>query len=200
MHHELALIALLIPIVFGLTMFGGHASNTDRKNQLESWGDLKNIMYNSSQLGRDQSAEGAKGLSSSADYFKALMSGDPAKMSQVLAPQISVIQNQNAQRLNTASQFGNRSGGTNAAMQAGTEAANKSIQELFDMLGPESAKEFAQISGIQESLGSQQEGISSNAASSLGYQAGNTRAGDRASEEQSAQAGAQAVAAILGLA
>jgi hypothetical protein len=178
---------------------GGHASNTDRKNQLESWGNLKDIMYNSKATGIKQTNEGAAGLSSAADYFKALMSGDQAKMSQVLAPQISVIQNQKQQQLNTASQFGNRSGGTNASMQRGTEDATRSVQELFDMLGPEAAKEFATISGTQEGLGSNLLGISANSASNLGAEAGHTRAEDRAGESATADAGMQAVAALLGL-
>lgn len=199
MYHEIALLVAAIPFVFGLTMFGGHASNTDRQNQLESWGDLKNIMYNTSQTGRDQVTEGSKGLSSSADYFKALMSGDQAKMSQVLAPQISVIQGQKQQQLNTTAQFGNRSGGTNASMQKGTEDANRSIQELFDMLGPEAAKEFAAISGTQESLGAGQEALSTSAASNLGNNSGTTRLADRQSEQEAAQAGATAVAALMGL-
>lgn len=182
--------------IFGL---GGSSSKTDRSHELESWGNLKNIMYQTHKAGQDQTAEGTKGLSSAADYFKALMSGDSAKMSQVLAPQISIIKGQNQQRLNTTAQFGNRSGGTNASMQQGTEAAHKSIQELFDMLGPEAAKEFAGISGIQEQLGQGSTSESIAASSALGNQTGEQRQQDIQNEAMTAQAAGKSIAALMGI-
>lgn len=182
--------------IFGL---GGSSSKTDRKHSLEGWGALKDIMYNTKASGLKQTAEGAGGLTSAADYFKALMSGDQAKMSQVLAPQISVIKGQNQQRVNTLAQFGNRSGGTNAAAQSDTEAATKSIQQLFDMLGPQAAEEVARISGVQESLGSNLLGISTHAAGTLSGQAEQARAGDTKNEMDTAAGAGQAIAALLGI-
>lgn len=178
---------------------GGHASNTDRQHQLEGWGDLKNVMYNTFAEGNPQVKEGQGNLTSAADYFKALMSGDQAKMSQVLAPQISVIKGQNQQRINTLSQFGNRSGGTNAATQSLQEDATRSIQQLFDMLGPEAAKEVGAIGSAQEGAGTNLLNLSRGAASDLSANAGGTRSEDRASEAALAQSGAQAVAALLGI-
>lgn len=156
-------------------------------------------MDNTKGMGLDQSKEGAGNLTSSADYFKSLMSGDPAKMSAVLAPQISILKGQNAQRLATASQFSNRSGGTNARMQQDTEDTQRSIQQLFDMLGPEAAREVATIGGVQEGLGNNLLGISTSASSSLAGQAGGARNADNASAMDTAKSAGQAVAALLGI-
>ena len=176
-------------------LFGGSAK-TDRQNQLGSWNDLNSVFDFGSKTGENQITQGAAGLSSASDYFKALMSGDQAKMSQVLAPQISTIKGQQQQQVNTLSQFGNRSGGTNAQAQNDTEAAGKSIQQLFDMLGPEAAQEVAQISGQQEGLGTGVLGLGTQAEGTVGQQAGQARMFDT---QQEAQTGSDIGGAIMSL-
>lgn len=136
--------------MFGL---GGSAADTDRKVQLDSWNSLKTLFDFGHKHGSADIKSAESGLGKASDYFGTLMSGNRPAMSKVLAPQISTIQNQATQQRNTQSQFGNRSGGTNAAMQMATDEATKSIQGLFDMLGPSSAEEFAKISGMQGNLG-----------------------------------------------
>lgn len=177
-------------------LFGG-AAKTDRQNQLGSWNDLNSVFDFGSKSGENQITQGAAGLSSASDYFKALMSGDQAKMAQVLAPQISTIKDQQQQRVNTLSQFGNRSGGTNAQAQSDTEAAGKSIQQLFDMLGPEAAQEVAQISGQQEGLGTGVLGLGTQAAGTVGQQSGTARVSDMANEAQTGGDVASAIASLL---
>lgn len=183
--------------IFGI---GGTASKTDRQHQLQSWGDLQNIFNFGFGQGTGQVKEGSEGLTKARNYFDAIMSGDQAQMAKVLAPQISTIQNQTQQRINTQSQFGNRSGGTNAFAQSTSEDATRAVQQLFDMLGPEAAKEVASISGTQEGLGSNLLGMAGSAAGTLGAQAGNTRQADLQNEANSAAGLTKTIMGLLQLA
>lgn len=72
---------------------------------------------------------------SAADSFeKAIMSGDPAKIGQVLGPQIRNIVGQGNQRIQTGSQFGTRSGGTNAENQMITDNTRSGINDMVSRL------------------------------------------------------------------
>lgn len=159
----------------GLFGIGGSGAKTDRKQQLKSWGELESLFGPAKATGEAQTKEGAGGLSKAANYFQTLMSGNRAQMSQLLAPQISSIKGQSAQKMATASQFGNRSGGTNAALQADEQGALTAIQNLFDLLGPEAAKEFAAISGLQEQMGLGLTDLAANVTAEAGGMAGESR-------------------------
>jgi len=66
-----------------------------------------------------------EGLTTSAAGFdEAILSGDPTRIAQALAPQISGQQTQIQQAANKNAQFGTRSGGT-AASTAGAEGAGR---------------------------------------------------------------------------
>lgn len=127
------------------------------------------------------------------------MGGDRAKMSATLAPQISTIQGQTAQQRSTASQFGDRSGGTNAGIQASENQATQAIQQMFELLGPEAAKEFATISGTQEGAGEGLLSEAGSAASTSGSQASGSRTNDVAVQQEQQTAITQALAALVGL-
>ena len=53
---------------------------------------------------------GEKNLNVSSDFMNDLLSGDPTKISQVLAPQIDAITGRAQQQKNNLAEFGNRSG------------------------------------------------------------------------------------------
>ena len=63
-------------------------------------------------------------LTASSDFMRGLLSGDPTKVSQALAPQIKAIQDRSQQQKNTTAQFAPRSGGT-AATTANIDTAAK---------------------------------------------------------------------------
>jgi hypothetical protein len=184
----------------GLFGVGGSAAKTDRKQQLTSWGDLQQLFNFGSKTGKQQTTEGGSGLSDSLNYFKSLMSGNPTKMSQVLAPQISTIQGQAAQTRSTASAFGNRSGGTNATTQATENAATQSIQQLFELLGPDAAKEVATIGAGEEGLGQGLLNLAGNSEATVGGQASASRTQTDEPLQQSQQAAVmQGITTLLGL-
>lgn len=74
-------------------------------------------------------------IGAASGFWKSILSGDPSKIAQVLGPEISGINKQNQQQKKTAGEFGNRSGGTNAVMQASDEktrgAYNAGVSSLM---------------------------------------------------------------------
>ena len=57
-------------------------------------------------------------------FYTDILSGDPSKIATALAPEISTSQQEGQQAKNNIAQFGNRSGGSNAAAQ-GIDAAGR---------------------------------------------------------------------------
>jgi hypothetical protein len=146
-----------------------------------------------------QEQKGAAGLDQAGNYFSAIASGDPAKMSAVLAPQISTIEGQTSQKVNTLGEFTGRSGGTASAQVSAETEAGTAVQNLFDLLGPEAMKEVAAIGGTQAALGESAVGMAESAAATAGSEAGNARPGDVAQQQAQQAAVMQALASLAGL-
>lgn len=73
-------------------------------------------------------------VNQSSDFMKAILSGDPTKIGQVLGPQIRGIQQQGVQAKKTTAEFHNRGGGTNASLQRIGDTTRSSIQDLISSL------------------------------------------------------------------
>lgn len=84
-------------------------------------------------------------------FYNSLLSGNQSEEAKLLAPQIQNIQKQGQQQLDTAAQFGNRSGGTNAAGQNNIDTQRANVSNM--------------ISGLTSGAAS---GLSSLGTSSLG--------------------------------
>ena len=87
-------------------------------------------------------------LTQSSDFYKDLLSGDPTKIGEILGPQLSNIQKQGQQQIQTAAEFGNRSGGTNAAAQTNIDSQRQNAQQLISQLTGQAA---SGLTGIGES-------------------------------------------------
>ena len=59
-------------------------------------------------------SRGEKDITQAQDFWSAILSGDPTQISKVLGPEISAVNKQTQEAKKTASEFGNRGGGTNA--------------------------------------------------------------------------------------
>jgi Sec-independent protein translocase protein TatA len=184
----------------GLFGIGGSAAKTDRSQQLTSWNDLQSLFNTGSRVGTNQISQGSKGLSDALGYFKKLMSGDRSQMASVLAPQISTISGQATQAKQNASTFGNRSGGTNAAIQASETSATQAVQQLFEMLGPEAAQAVASISGTIEGAGQNLLDLAGNSAAEVGKQSSDSRQTDVATQQAQQQAIIQGLVSLAGMA
>jgi len=76
------------------------------------------------QIGGYETGTGEGLTTDAAKFDEAILSGDPTKIAQALAPQISAQQSQIQQQAKQNAEFGTRSGGT-AASTAGAEAAGR---------------------------------------------------------------------------
>lgn len=76
--------------------------------------------------------EGLVGNSSA--FVNALLSGNQADISKLLAPQISQISKQANEKTQTNAEFGARSGGTNASNQSTIDTARAGVNDLTSKL------------------------------------------------------------------
>ena len=109
---------------FASALFGG--SNPTINKQIPQLGDIAG----------STTATGQSDTNAASSFFQSLLNGNTSK---VLAPQTRAIQNQVQQQKQTASQFGNRSGGTNSQMQmadaTGRSTYNDFVSNLLGTAG-----------------------------------------------------------------
>lgn len=74
---------------------------------------------------------GEKSITQGLDWNSDILSGDPAKIAEALAPEIKHGQEMVQQQAQQGAQFGNRSGGTNAATQAAQSQERGNIINLI---------------------------------------------------------------------
>jgi hypothetical protein len=79
-------------------------------------------------------ATGEGAVNTGLGFEEGILSGDQAKQAQLLAPEISNIQKQGQQQIQTASQFGNRSGGVNAAAQNNVDTQRSAVNDMIAKL------------------------------------------------------------------
>ena len=105
-------------------------------------------------LGNEQISTGENLVTPAATYDENILSGDPTKIAQSLAPEISAGNQQVEQQRLTGSQFGTRSGGTTASGNA-AEAQNRgNIINLVGGLQQSTAANAGSLGSSQESQGS----------------------------------------------
>jgi len=85
--------------------------------------------------------EGA--VQSGLGFQEDLLSGNQAKEAQLLAPEIGNIQKQGQQQIQTAGEFGNRSGGVNAAAQNNIDTQRSSVNDMVAKLTGNAANSVA---------------------------------------------------------
>src|SRR5580698_5390227 len=103
-----------------------------------------------------------EGLATAGTGFEeSILSGDPSKIGQALAPEISAGQGQVQQQALENANFGNRSGGTNASTQAAKGAERGNIINLIGGLQ----------SGTAGAAVGQGSGLLGQSASNLGTEA-----------------------------
>ena len=73
-------------------------------------------------------------LQNASGFYNDILSGNSAKQAAVLAPEISNIQKQGQQQIAKAGQFGNRSGGTNAAAQNNIDTQRGQVSNMVSGL------------------------------------------------------------------
>lgn len=85
---------------------------------------LNSTISNTGTIAGNASTIGQQNTSAGSGFFNSILSGDPTKTAQALAPAISAGQEGEQQQKNQIAQFGNRSGG-NTAKVASLDSANR---------------------------------------------------------------------------
>lgn len=126
-------------------IFGG--SNPTLSGAIGKAGDISTFGTNTGQ-----------GAITDADsYYKNILSGDPSKIAESIAPEIKAGSEQTQQEKQGLAEFGTRSGGT-AAASAGADAANRS--NIISLIGKLQSGAAAGETGIGENQTEQ--GIQAN--------------------------------------
>lgn len=107
-----------------------------------------------SQFGTN-TGEGA--ITDANQYYSDILSGDPSKIAESIAPEIQAGQQQTQQAKQGLAQFGTRSGGT-AAASAGADAANRA--NTISLIGKLQSGAAAGEAGIGENQ--TQQGLAAN--------------------------------------
>lgn len=107
---------------FWSSLFGG--SNSTLNQDINQFG----------QIGGFATGLGESNLSQASSFWSSILSGNQSKINKMLGPEISAIKGQGQQAKLTTAQFGNRAGGTNAAMQMTDEKSRASVNNLISSL------------------------------------------------------------------
>src|SRR5208337_4789632 len=133
---------------FFSSLFGG--SNAAIDNATANAGQIMNFGTNL----------GEKNLTTGSNFYNDVLSGDPTKIGAILGPGLSGIQQQGQQQIQTAGEFGNRSGGTNAGNQTNIDTQRANVEKMISQLTGQAA---GAVTGIGENaLGT---GLNANQAS-----------------------------------
>lgn len=100
-----------------------------------------------SNLGKFGIGHGEKDISQAENFWSSILSGDPSQISKVLGPQISAVNKQTQEQKKTASEFGNRGGGTNAAMQSLDDRSIAAVRSMISNLTGEAGGALGSLGG-----------------------------------------------------
>lgn len=115
----------------------------------------KNINQFGQEAGFAQGV-GQKGVTDASKWYSDVLSGDPSKMAEAVAPETAALQGQAQQKKNQLAQFGPRSGGTEAAV-AGMDADTRA--QIIKLLGGLQSG----TAGAEANLGTAEQGMALNA-------------------------------------
>src|ERR1700690_2759367 len=96
-------------------LFGGSAAKTDRKEQLQGYGDLNNLFNFGFSSGKASTGAASDLLGQAGGYYSKLLSGDRATTMQAVAPTVNAATAQTDATKRAISGSGTaRGGGVNA--------------------------------------------------------------------------------------
>jgi len=118
---------------FLASIFGG--SNPTLNQDISKIGKLSDFSTNA----------GEQGTTAALNYDLGLLSGDPTKVAETLAPETQQAQQQAQQGKNTIAQFSNRGGGSNAVMNSLDDATRAKLLSLTGGLRQGAAGQAGQL-------------------------------------------------------
>lgn len=106
---------------------------------------LQGDINNAGNINGFGTAVGEGDINEASGFYNDLLSGNQAKEAQILAPEIGNIQKQGQQQVQTAAEFGNRSGGTNASAQQNIDSQRSNVNDMISKLTGSAASGLAGI-------------------------------------------------------
>ena len=164
-------------------MCGGNSQNTDRSQELQNYGRLD-------ASGSNNADAGAANTGTASKYFSNILSGDPTAVASAAAPTTNAVNAEENQQKEQISNFGNRSGGTNAATQSLT---TNGIGKIADTV--EGARSTA--AGAEGSIGAGETGAANQADSTLAQASSTNRANSQAAHNASVNQWADVASTLL---
>lgn len=114
---------------------------------------LQKSQQNLNSLAGFSSNAGEQGTNAAMGYDQGILSGDPTKVAQTLAPEIKTLGEQAQQNKNTVAQFGNRGGGMNSVMAGLDDATRAKLISLMGSLRQGAAQNLGQLGTANLQLG-----------------------------------------------
>ena len=114
---------------------------------------LHKAQTNLNDLAGFSSNTGEQGTNAAMGYDQGILSGDPTKVAQTLAPEIKTLGEQAQQNKNTVAQFGNRGGGMNSVMAGLDDATRAKLISLMGSLRQGAAQNLGQLGTANLQLG-----------------------------------------------
>lgn len=171
-------------------LFSGGSTKTDRKTQLQGFGDLQNIFNfgmdtSKQQLGAGQAttAEGLKTLQDPLKYWKTLLTGDRTAMAGAIAPEANAVQTAaDAAKQQRGAMGTARGGGTAGINATAQDRVQAELDNLLFGLRPAAAGQVEKIGGEFANIGLKEidqalgfAGLGEDAARSITGLAGESR-------------------------
>jgi len=158
---------LLIPIIASLAgSVGGSLANKalsggGKKGSSPSYNDTERSFLDTTRgiaetampFSKDFLGKAGESLGLSQDFWKSLMQMDPATLAQVFSPEISRIQKNKQQKIDTVSRFAPRGGERDRALTESRTDALSQISRLFSSARPMAAEGLSTVGGQFGSLG-----------------------------------------------
>jgi hypothetical protein len=181
MHIPFDLIPMfaLIPALFSSGAIGGSSAKRDRAEELNAYGDLRNVFNwalpegkKLASTGQGTFSAGIGDLGTAAGYFKKLASGSRPDMMQAIAPEVASVTSANdAAKRQLATSGTARGGGTAAVNETRDAATQAKIDEALFGVRPQAAGELAKVGSVEGELGLGETGEGLKAANLAGQSA-----------------------------
>lgn len=131
----------------------GNSANTDRKATLKGYGDAEGAISRLGNLAGGLNATGAEDTGKAAKHYSDILAGNPAALMASAAPEVNAITKGADQQKKEVSNFGNRTGGTNATTQAISTDTRGQVADTLAKERTGAAAGIAQIGESEESKG-----------------------------------------------
>lgn len=115
--------------------------------------ELNSDINQSSGIAGFGTSVGEGDINAASGFDNALLSGNEAAEGKLLAPQIANIQQEGQQQIQTAGEFGNRSGGTNASAQNNIDSQRANVNSMISQLTGGAASGLASLGTSTLGLG-----------------------------------------------